>query len=135
RGAPDTAAARERLALRQLMNEHVGIVRSDASLAHAAAQIAGWRQAVAHRWQTQGASRELLELRNLLQVGELIVRAASARRESRGAHFNQDWPAALAAARPSILRDAPRREAGGYPALTPKQCSGAGNVPARTSCA
>ena len=50
-------------------------------------------------------------VRNLLQVAALIVHAAAARHESRGAHFNQDWPATLPTARPSILRQSARLDA------------------------
>ncbi|MBO9353064.1 L-aspartate oxidase [Bordetella petrii] len=103
--------AQQRQALRELMHDAVGIVRSDASLARAARHIAQWEAAVAQRWHEDGISRELLELRNLLQVAALIVHAAGARHESRGAHFNQDWPATLPTARPSILRQSARLDA------------------------
>jgi len=93
------------------MRDDVGIVRSQASLARAAQRIAQWQTQAAQRWQADGVSRELLELRNLLQVAALIVHAAAARHESRGAHFNQDWPATLPTARPSILRQSARLDA------------------------
>jgi len=102
--AAHPSVARDRQALRQLMRDDVGIVRSNASLARAAQRIAQWEADTARRWQAGGISRGLLELRNLLQVAALIVRAASARHESRGAHFNQDWPATLPEAHPSIMR-------------------------------
>src|SRR3546814_15396026 len=75
-----------------------------ASLARAAQRIAQWEAQAARRWQAGGISRDLLELRNLLQVAALIVRAAINRHESRGAHYNQDWPATLPDAHPSIMR-------------------------------
>ena len=46
---------------------------------------------------------DLIELRNLLQTAELIVKSARARRESRGLHYNQDYPATHPAARDTIL--------------------------------
>jgi L-aspartate oxidase len=48
-------------------------------------------------------SRDLLELRNLVDVASLIVDGARARRESRGLHFSRDWPAALPKALPTVL--------------------------------
>lgn len=48
-------------------------------------------------------SNNLLELRNLVQVAELIVRCAMARKESRGLHFTLDYPEQLAQSGPTIL--------------------------------
>ncbi|MBV7485393.1 L-aspartate oxidase [Bordetella sp. BOR01] len=102
---PHPTLAHDRQALRQLMRDEVGIVRSDASLARAAQHLAQRSADITRRWQAGHISPDLLELRNLLQVATLIVHAAAARRESRGAHFNQDWPATLPNARPSIMQD------------------------------
>jgi len=115
---PDEAAvAHTRQALRELMSAQVGIVRSDASLADAARRIAQWETDVAGQWQARGVSRGLLELRNLLQVAALAVRAAAARHESRGAHFNRDWPGALPHAQPTVLRHAASTESGAQATL------------------
>ncbi|HEY9272371.1 L-aspartate oxidase, partial [Achromobacter sp.] len=78
--------------LRRLMSRDVGVLRSDASLARAAAYIGPLRVEMEARLSREGVSLELLELRNLALVADLIVRAASARDESRGAHFNKDRP-------------------------------------------
>lgn len=88
--SPDLA--RLRRDLRRLMSRDVGVVRSDASLARAAAFIAPLRAQTQARLLRDGLSLELLELRNLALVADLIVRGASARSESRGAHFNRDRP-------------------------------------------
>jgi len=48
-------------------------------------------------------SRDLLELRNLLECADLIVRSALRRHESRGLHYSRDYPHTLAAALPTIL--------------------------------
>lgn len=100
-GNPCAAALRD--ALRRLMTADAGIVRSDASLARASARIAQWRADIEQRHLAQPARLDWLELRNLAQVAELIVSAASARRESRGGHFNADWPAPLPSPLPSVL--------------------------------
>ena len=52
-------------------------------------------------------TRDLLELRNLVTVAELIVKSAQARHESRGLHFSRDYPDTLPKALPSVLT--PRR--------------------------
>ena len=48
-------------------------------------------------------TRDLLELRNLVQVAELIVRSAMARHESRGLHYSSDYPDTLASAQDTVL--------------------------------
>jgi L-aspartate oxidase len=48
-------------------------------------------------------TRDLLELRNLVQVADLIVRSAQARKESRGLHFSRDYPELLPKALPTVL--------------------------------
>jgi L-aspartate oxidase len=48
-------------------------------------------------------TRDLLELRNLVMVADLIVRSAQARHESRGLHFSRDYPNLLDQALPTIL--------------------------------
>lgn len=93
--ARDTSAAAFatplRQSLRALMTLEAGIVRSDASLRRAADHITALRRALDARDHLDD-SLEGLELRNLALVADLTVRDARDRRESRGAHFNQDWP-------------------------------------------
>lgn len=87
-GAPDTIRA----ALRRLMQQQAGIIRSDEGLADAAGRIAAWRRELPPD-ADPGRDARWLALRNQLDVCGLIVDAAARRRESRGAHASSDWPA------------------------------------------
>lgn len=78
-----------RAALRQTLWDDVGLVRSNARLARAAGSLTDMRADL-----DGGSVRdpEYLEVRNLIEVAELIVRSARLRRESRGLHHNVDYP-------------------------------------------
>lgn len=78
--------------VRRLMWNLVGIVRSDQRLALAERRLALIKQDVRdYYWRFQ-VTADLIELRNIIQIAELIVRSAAARRESRGLHYNIDCP-------------------------------------------
>ena len=79
-------------ALRRLMWDYVGIVRSDRRLAFAANAIDLMQEEIAAYYGQFRVNRPLLELRNLGEVAALTVRCAQARKESRGLHFNRDHP-------------------------------------------
>jgi len=84
----DLPGLRERL--RVLMWEGAGIVRSDEGLAASALEIARLRQAIPTGPALRSEAQ--VELANLVQVAELIVRCALQRRESRGLHYNRNHP-------------------------------------------
>ena len=89
--------------LRRFMWDYVGIVRTDKRLERAAHRIALLQGEIQEFYAHFHVSRDLLELRNLVQVAELIVRSAQLRRESRGLHFSRDWPELAAPTAPTIL--------------------------------
>jgi L-aspartate oxidase len=89
--------------LRRLMWNYVGIVRTDKRLARAQHRISMLRDEIHEYYANFKVSRDLLELRNLVDVAALIVESAYSRRESRGLHYSRDWPQALPKALPTVL--------------------------------
>jgi L-aspartate oxidase len=89
--------------LRRFMWNYVGIVRTNKRLERAAHRIKLLKGEVNDYYGNFRVTADLIELRNLLQTAELIVKSARARRESRGLHFNQDYPQTHPAARDTIL--------------------------------
>ena len=89
--------------LRRLMWDYVGIVRTTRRLEYAAQRIALLEREVAGYYARFQISRPLLEMRNLARVAALMVESASGRKESRGLHFNSDYPDSSALKRDSIL--------------------------------
>lgn len=92
------------LELRRFMWDYMGIVRSNKRLARAANRLELLKQEVHEYYANYRVNSSLIELRNLIHVAELMVQAARWRRESRGLHFNRDYPHEQSEALPSIQR-------------------------------
>jgi L-aspartate oxidase len=78
--------------LQLVMSDYVGIVRNDIRLQRASRRLDLLWEETEQLYQTSTLSPQLLELRNMITVGYLIVKGASFRKESRGLHFNTDYP-------------------------------------------
>lgn len=89
--------------IRRFMWNYVGIVRTTKRLERAAHRIKMLNEEVADYYGHFRVTPDLIELRNLLQSAELIVRSALHRRESRGLHYTLDYPDALPAATDTVL--------------------------------
>jgi L-aspartate oxidase len=89
--------------LRRFMWNYVGIVRTTKRLERAAHRIALLEAEIQEFYAHFRVTRDLLELRNLVQVADLIVRSAHGRHESRGLHFSRDYPEMAPAAVPTVL--------------------------------
>ena len=99
----DVVLAHNWLELRRFMWDYVGIVRTDKRLERAWHRIELLKREVHDYYANHRVSPDLIELRNLIHVAELMVRCARSRRESRGLHYTLDYPATGARALPSVL--------------------------------
>ncbi|HIE69275.1 MAG TPA: FAD-binding protein, partial [Planctomycetes bacterium] len=101
---PHSSLKKHAKRLRRLMWENVGIVRSGASLARAEKRLQELEQRLDNEWDDGRLRPDVLELRNLVTVAQLITASALQRRESRGLHFNRDYPNTHNDARDTALR-------------------------------
>ncbi len=89
--------------LRLFMWDYMGIVRTDKRLERALRRIELLKQETFEYYSNFRVSNNLIELRNLLQVAELMVHCAMRRKESRGLHYTLDYPDQLENSGPTIL--------------------------------
>ena len=89
--------------IRRFMWNYVGIVRTTKRLERAKRRIDMLRQEVTDYYAHFRVTPDLIELRNLVEVADLIVRSALSRKESRGLHYTLDYPETLAEAKDTIL--------------------------------
>ena len=76
----------------QIMGTYVGIVRSNLRLDRAWNRLDILYEETEKLFKCSKASREICELRNIINVGYLIMRQAKERKESRGLHYTVDYP-------------------------------------------
>jgi L-aspartate oxidase len=78
--------------LQLLMSDYVGIVRTYTRLQRASKRLDLLHEEIESLYETTAVSPQLCEVRNLITVGYLIVKEAQFRKESRGLHYNTDYP-------------------------------------------
>jgi len=89
--------------IRAIMSHYVGIVRSNERLRRAKRRLRVIQHEIADYFWKYPVSKDLIELRNLAHVADLIIRSAQQRHESRGLHFSTDYPERLPQAEDTVL--------------------------------
>jgi L-aspartate oxidase len=89
--------------LRQFMWDYVGIVRTDKRLQRARRRVQLLQQEVTEYYSNYKISSDLLELRNLILVADLMIQCAIHRKESRGLHYTLDYPELAESAVDTVL--------------------------------
>ncbi len=78
--------------LKSIMSDYVGIVRNDIRLERAMRRLDVLHEETERLYHSTVVSQQMTELRNLITIGYLIVKSAQFRKESRGLHYNTDYP-------------------------------------------
>ena len=89
--------------LRHFMWDYVGIVRTNKRLERAQHRVTLLREEIREYYSNFRINSDLIELRNLALVAELIIRSAQQRKESRGLHYSRDYPELLPEIRDTVL--------------------------------
>ena len=89
--------------LRRFMWDYVGIVRTQKRLERAQHRIKLLQREIAEYYSNYKVGNDLIELRNLATVAQLIIRSAMERKESRGLHYSLDFPELGRVARDTVL--------------------------------
>ena len=93
--------------VRTCMWDYVGIVRTDKRLERARRRIRNLREEIRQYYLDYVVTADILELRNIAAVAEIIIRSAQMRRESRGLHYTLDYPDALEHVTDTVIADPP----------------------------
>ncbi|HEY5622040.1 MAG TPA: L-aspartate oxidase [Pontiella sp.] len=93
--------------VRTAMWDYVGIVRTERRLSRARRRIRNLREEIKQYYGDYLVTSDLLELRNIADVAELIIRSAEQRKESRGLHYMADHPESAAEAVDTVIHDKP----------------------------
>ncbi|MEG1480502.1 MAG: L-aspartate oxidase [Kiritimatiellia bacterium] len=96
--------------LRTCMWDYVGIVRTNKRLERALRRVRNLRREINEYYFDYLVTANMLELRNIADVAELIITSAMARHESRGLHYTLDWPERHRMAKVTTLIRAPEKE-------------------------
>lgn len=89
--------------MQQVMSDYVGIVRNDIRLRRAMSRLDLLYAETEELYKTTTLSPQLCELRNLITIGYLVVKGAQFRKESRGLHYNTDYPGKSALVQQVVL--------------------------------
>src|SRR5204863_8083032 len=93
--------------IRHLMWNYVGIVRTDKRLARAQRRLDNLAGEIQEYYWGYLVDRDMLELRNLAEVAQLIVACAQERKESRGLHYTRRWTGQIPTREPVLVRGKP----------------------------